>query len=80
MNKLITIDDLTDVCGYFNPESETNNGYGCDHPEQEETEDGQGKCLRCSCPVAYPAGDEDVLAAGKSLDDNDGDWMVYLEK
>jgi len=75
--QLVTIDELTDICGYFNPDVEINNGYGCDHPEQEETEDGQGYCLRCSCPLAYEATHDDIVNFGYSLDDNDGDWMVY---
>jgi hypothetical protein len=66
MRQLITIDDLTGICGYFNGAVSVNNGYGCNHPDQEETdidrETGkeQGKCYCHSCPIAYQADYEDM--------------------
>lgn len=47
------MDEVANMCGYFNGETDLHNGYGCDHPDQEEVEDGQGKCLHCTCPFAY---------------------------
>jgi hypothetical protein len=44
MNKMsdnftvMSIDEFADVCGYFTSETDANNGYGCNHPEQEEFE------------------------------------------
>lgn len=32
------IDDFATECGYFNGATDANNGYGCNHPEQEEYE------------------------------------------
>ena len=44
--KVVEIDELASVCGYFTTETDANNHYGCNHPDQEEfemmyrTEDG----------------------------------------
>lgn len=35
---IINIDELACICGYFTGATEANNGYGCNHPEQEEYE------------------------------------------
>jgi hypothetical protein len=35
---IINIDELTQICGYFTGATDANNGYGCNHPEQEEFE------------------------------------------
>jgi protein gp37 len=48
----INIDSLASECGYFDNSSSVNNGYGCTHPEQEERENGCGKCFDFSCPIA----------------------------
>ena len=34
--KVVHIDELADVCGYFATQTDANNGYGCNHPDQEE--------------------------------------------
>lgn len=34
----MSIDSLTEVCGYFTSATDANGGYGCNHPEQEEVE------------------------------------------
>jgi protein gp37 len=47
----VEIDTLTTECGYFE-RSEINGGYGCNHPDQEEKENGCGKCYDFSCPIA----------------------------
>lgn len=47
------INNLANNCGYFDGETRINNGYGCNHPEQRLKEDGQGKCMPKSCPLAY---------------------------
>lgn len=36
--KVVKIDDLMSVCGYATSETDANNGYGCNHPAQEEVE------------------------------------------
>ena len=38
MEKLIHIDDLTRICGFSTGETSVNNGYGCKHPNCEESE------------------------------------------
>ena len=38
MGKIETIDQLADECGFFTSETDANNGYGCNHPDQKETE------------------------------------------
>lgn len=48
----VHIDSLASECGYFDGRSPENNGYGCNHPEQEEKENGYGKCYDFSCPIA----------------------------
>lgn len=33
--KVVHIDELANVCGYFTTKTDINSGYGCNHPEQE---------------------------------------------
>jgi len=35
---IVELNDLCSVCGFFNKNTEINNGYGCNHPDQQETE------------------------------------------
>ena len=51
--EVITLDDLVKKCGHFNPHTDVNNGYGCNHPKQEDIEEGQGRCFNVSCPIAF---------------------------
>jgi hypothetical protein len=66
MRRLIMIDELTSICGYYNGSVSVNNGYGCDHPECEDTEfddeagKEQGRCFTFSCPIAWQADLEDL--------------------
>ena len=53
------------TCKYFDPASIVNNGYGCNHPDQEETEEIEpgnelGKCYCRSCPIGCEAEPDDV--------------------
>ncbi|WP_338813250.1 hypothetical protein V9L05_18080 [Bernardetia sp. Wsw4-3y2] len=36
--KIVDINDLADICGFFNGETPVNNGYGCNHPDVEDSE------------------------------------------
>lgn len=45
-------------CGWANSETDENNGYGCDHPKQEDVKNGQGRCFSVSCPIAFETEDE----------------------
>ena len=51
------IDLVAQICGHFT-DCETNNGYGCDHPENE---DAPRECHRPSCPVAWYDSDKDEM-------------------
>ena len=44
VRKAYTLHDFAYRCGYFWNGSPVNNGYGCMHPEQEQTEDSLGMC------------------------------------
>lgn len=50
--KIVHIDTLMHVCGYGTGQTDANNGYGCNHPGQEEYEychkDGDGYTHRTS--------------------------------
>ncbi len=35
---IVEINDLMNHCGYGTSQTDANSGYGCNHPEQEETE------------------------------------------
>lgn len=37
-SKAVHIDTLAGVCGFHTSQTDANNGYGCNHPEQEEYE------------------------------------------
>lgn len=83
LQEVIHIDELADECGYSNSETEVNNGYGCDHPDQEEYEiiDGNkcGKCYSFSCPIApslSPGYDEDKEILIKNGLDDSEDFML----
>lgn len=83
--KIYRIDKLTKICGYFYDAREEkgvgcNNGYNCNHPEQEEVykENGVefGCCFAWSCPIGYEPDEEDF----KNPDiDNDFDTYEELE-
>lgn len=38
MCRILPLNDLTRICGYFNHETEVNNHYGCDHPDCSDLE------------------------------------------
>ncbi len=63
--KIASFDDFAYVCPYFTSNTNVNNGYGCTHQKQEETdidENGkkQGKCYCWSCPLGIEAEAEDA--------------------
>jgi len=53
--KIISLDELVLVCGYFT-DCETNNGYGCSHPEAEN-----GECHMKACPIAVCEDEENHI-------------------
>ena len=61
----ITLDELTRICGHFYTEPfGVNSGYNCNHPECDDgNEDDEGtrhgSCFSFTCPIAYPADDEE---------------------
>lgn len=54
----MTICMLAQRCGHFHSNTvvegvgDVANGYGCNHPDQEEIDHGIGKCTTHSCPLA----------------------------
>lgn len=63
MKKAVLFDSFSLNCPYFNRNKA--NGYGCDHPSQEDTEiddDGKeyGRCFCFSCPLGIEAEQEDI--------------------
>lgn len=61
--KIISIDELSSICGYFNENTTINNGYGCEHPEQEECDDA---CVDEDGYTRYICSDEDKLLPQKN--------------
>ena len=62
--KVARFDEFAHVCSYFTTEYEVNNGYGCLHPKQEETDPDEkgierGKCYCWSCPLGIEPDEED---------------------
>lgn len=51
---LVYLDYLVQICGHFDPNATTNNGYGCRHPKQEDrdAQTKEGRCFSFCCPVA----------------------------
>lgn len=62
MRKAVLFDVFAYCCQYFN--HETANGYGCNHPEQRETAEEEGKEVGCcfchTCPLGIEAEQEDL--------------------
>jgi hypothetical protein len=52
------IDLVTTICGHFT-DCETNNGYGCNHPENSA--ENPKECHRTGCPVASYNSDKDEM-------------------
>lgn len=83
--KVVPLDDLCSVCGYFTSQTDANNHYGCNHPEQSETDacteiNGyyaydkhgaiqMGKCYSFSCPLATECDLEDLRDHSKDYYD-----------
>lgn len=71
--KVVSFDEFAHVCPYFTSACAVNNGYGCTHPKQEETDFDRelgrehGKCYDYSCPLGITPDAED-------LDNPDVDW------
>jgi len=88
--KVKHIDTLVKICGFFVVGAEVNNGYGCNHPKQEEFEiiDGKkhGMCHRHSCPIAIAlrpneyAEDREHFAGEEWNELTDEDWLLIHDK
>lgn len=70
MNRTMTLDELTEICGYFSTKSCVNNYYNCLHPDNEDPEYDEdlnkkiGKCLNFCCPLASSIDDEEFEGWG----------------
>lgn len=83
--KVVPIDNLCRICGYFTSQTDANNHYGCTHPEQSETDPcteingyyaydkhgatQMGKCYSFSCPLATECDLEDLRDHSKDYYD-----------
>lgn len=79
---ILELDHFANLCGHFycaegrDPTlPNCNNGYNCNHPEQEEgTEVGVrviGSCFGWSCPLGYPPDKHDLRKYGVVDDDGE---------
>lgn len=71
--KAVIFDDFAHVCPYSTAQYDVNNGYGCKHPDQEETDpdkDGieRGKCYCWSCPLGYELDMDDLNNPNVDMD------------
>jgi len=79
---VITINTLTQYCGFFDNSSIINNYYNCLHPCQTDKEldpelDKQiGRCFCHSCPVAYQTYKETEADERTPYDDEDEMMVV----
>lgn len=53
MKKIITLNELTTKCNYFNSDTNLNNGFGCKKNESKT-------CHAYNCPVAHQLDFEDL--------------------
>lgn len=75
----LPINCLANICGYFynaylKKGVTANNGYNCNHPEQEEVQDGCGCCNAWSCPLGYEADKTDCEKFG--YDHYEGEYII----
>lgn len=79
---IVSFDDFSRACPWFTTETGVNNCYGCQHPEQVETQPGKdglehGCCFNSVCPVGYLV-DEEAFN-DPDIDRNDfekGDFII----
>ena len=81
--KAVTFDSFSEACpySYMHGEGFINNGYNCNHPNQENTEDdgetgeSVGCCFCCSCPLGTEAETDDLSGGPDAVDGwKDIDW------
>lgn len=76
MKKAVLFDEFARCCSYFNPEKA--NGYGCDHPNQRDTDiyDGKrvGRCFCHTCPLGVEAEQQDLTEPDHPDAIPDIDW------
>lgn len=65
------IDNIAKVCGYF-ADCETNNGYGCNHPQNRA--ENKKECHRIGCPLAWYDSDKDQMVV------HDDKLIAYFRK
>ena len=76
MRKAVLFDALANNCDYFNNETDVNNGYGCNHSGQENTEDDengneQGCCCCYCCPLGISADEYLLINVGADSTDEE---------
>lgn len=85
--KIELFDIVVQECGHFyNAYAEydinVNNGYNCDHPNQEDTEEVEGKkigCCHCfTCPLGREAFEENFEDSTIDKQDYEYEESAYL--
>lgn len=71
---IIPINDMANICGYFEDTEYVNNGYGCNHSECGDKQKGIGCCLPCNCPYGWEADEGDYEEFG--IDYDEGEYIV----
>lgn len=84
MRKAVLFDCFVYQCPYHNSDTELNNGYGCDHPRQEDKEDENGKeqgcCHSYCCPLGIEAEQQDLTdPQNKDAVTDEIDWDGLCE-
>lgn len=79
--EVVDFDIFAGCCPYFVDDAPVNNGYGCDHPDQDEREeDGDGKEFGCchifSCPLCCTLDEEALRDPALDLDSLTADDFV----
>lgn len=61
MRKAVLFNDFSYQCPYFSNDTDINNGYGCEHPENEkELDEDIARCYCFGCPLGVEAEQEDL--------------------
>lgn len=74
--KILSLDDLCEICGYFVSNTDVGERYGCTYQDNEENEDNSGiyHCLDFACPLANVYDVQDVI------ENNDDEYLIKRVK
>ena len=69
--KCVVFEEFARVCKFFNSKTDVNNGFGCDHPDQIETQNRDGKEQGCCLCFSFPLG---IEAEPEDIESDSIDW------